>query len=234
LFYVEFHHTNDVPVTETYHSALIVCTSAVFAQVFAALIRPFLPDSLPTAVTYGLKTILLVTIYASFFVLIYSSIDKTVETCVITPLFVLIFVMMALQLVSVFGLEASAFLIRSGEETEVPNSTARVAELIKLIKDMTSTTELAKILCVMFLYVHFRTKFFLEQDTDVFANDLGYVEPIAWVGAGAVIVQVVALISEMIFGPHKYLSTLIGIAIVAGLVGVIGSLCAGVQLPSNL
>jgi len=206
---------------------MVFCTVVIFFQVALATVK-IIGIEMNSLLSYIAKSFILILIYSSFFVLIYVTVEDGLdESKPIIFGFTILCVVASLHLIVTFGQEASGFLL-SEENTEDVGfmEVPKVQNISNILKDMSTTIEFAKILCVVFMYLQFRAEIFLQEDPNAFLSQFSYLSAIIELSTAAILVQMLAQIGEFFVGLNPYLSFVVGLCYFLCVVGLLGSVLA--------
>jgi len=232
LFYLIFQHIHSAPISGTQKLAIIFCTIGVFVQVALSTLK-MIESKMIRSVSYVVKTVTLITIYASFFVLMYCTVNSGLGQRAMMFVYVLLFVIGGLMLIVTFGQEASSYMLaqektqdEEGNEKIQDASFEKFRNISKVLKDMSTTIEFAKVICIACMYIHFRAEIFLKRDSNDFVSDFSYLQTLMELSTAAILVQMLGQIGEFFVGFNPFLTIVIGFCFFVSVIALFGFVIA--------
>eukprot|EP00301_Raphidiophrys_heterophryoidea_P021475 c5894_g1_i1.p1 GENE.c5894_g1_i1~~c5894_g1_i1.p1 ORF type:complete len:213 (-),score=66.27 c5894_g1_i1:152-790(-) len=198
---------------------MIVCVVAVYCQGISMLLKL---TSNNTLRWFGavFRAVSFVPLYVAYVVLLYKLLAS--RTAPQSPaswnILVMLLGVAMIRLVIVSLQEAASFLLKDFDESQPTEAFNRVMVVIGMFHNLAVAASLAELLCLLFLYVHFRAELFLLEDPATYISGFSYLAPAMYLASGALFLQMSMLLVGFVLEDED--NNVVTSATAAGLFGM--------------
>eukprot|EP00301_Raphidiophrys_heterophryoidea_P020982 c5540_g1_i1.p1 GENE.c5540_g1_i1~~c5540_g1_i1.p1 ORF type:complete len:531 (+),score=163.17 c5540_g1_i1:54-1646(+) len=199
FLYSYFFHTNASYPSTTETSAMTACCVTLYTQVLAVLCG-LSPDPTLRAVGGSVRAIATVGMYASFVVLVYVLVAQHPTSPATWNVLIILMAVSVIRLVIVSLQEAAGLLLQDINDECPSQNSARVLAIIKMFQNMSVAASLAEVLSLLFLYVHFRVEYMLNEQPAAYMQDVWYLAPTMYLTTVTLFCQIGVLVAGFFLG----------------------------------